>query len=157
MATTNNGKLAERLVQTALKGLDTPNFDWQRMYDATSARGGFMAQVGDFEFFLPQLHGVIEVKSTKHSYRLAKGAFSDGQRLRLLQRLRAGGHIWVVVHHWQTGDWRYLPYADVHRAFVDEGKASIDLTGIQPHSSADEVVLKLIYESLQGKGLLCSP
>ena len=63
----NTGKESEELVRQALKNVNLSIFDWQRMYDATSARNTFMAQVGDFQWFLPNHHGVIEVKSTKHA------------------------------------------------------------------------------------------
>ena len=109
MAKTNNGKAAEQAVREALKGIKLPCFDWQRMYDATSARNAMMAQTGDFQWFLPGRHGVLEVKSTQHEYRLTRGAFSDLQRAKLRQRQVAGGEVWVIVHHYTAGVWRCVP------------------------------------------------
>ena len=147
--TRNTGKSSEAAVRAALHSIDVDTFDWQRMYDATSARGAFMAQVGDFQFFLPGVHGVIEVKSTAHEYRLTKGAFSDGQRAKLTKRAAAGGHVWVIVHHHTVDQWRVLKYEDVRREFDDLGRASLDLRQTPTYPSAVECVSIILMESLE--------
>ncbi len=144
----NNGKKTEAAVQAALKSIDAPMFDWQRLYDSTSARGVFMAQTGDFLFFMPGVHGVLEVKSTQHEYRLTKAAFSDGQRAKLRRRMDAGGSIWVLVHHWKTNVWRCVPYALCHEAFDIRQAASMDLRVFPERGSAAEAVVYVIEESL---------
>lgn len=133
MAKTNNGKAAERAVQNVLEALkqSEPKFDYQRLYDATSARGAFQAQVSDFLFFMPGIHGAIEVKSTKHDYRIRKQAFTDGQTARLKRRMDAGGEAWVIVHHHTAGQWRAIPFSDCYEAFTG-GAASMDMTGRYP-------------------------
>lgn len=148
MATSNTGKQAEAAVQTALKAVSLPCFDWQRMYDATSARGAFMAQVGDFETFLPDRHGVIEVKSTQHEYRLSKSAFSDGQRTKLHRRMLSGGRIGVLVLHHTTGVWRFVPYNLCHETFA-AGSASVDLRGIPECPNAAEALTHYIAFMLE--------
>lgn len=148
MAISNTGKQAEAAVQTALKSVSLPCFDWQRMYDATSARGAFMAQVGDFEVFLPDRHGVIEVKSTQHEYRLSKSAFSDGQRAKLARRMAAGGRIGVLVLHHTSGVWRFVPYILCHEAFA-AGHASLDLRDIPECPNAAEVLTHYIAFMLE--------
>lgn len=148
MAVSNTGKQAEAAVQTALKSVSLPCFDWQRMYDATSARGAFMAQVGDFEVFLPDRHGVIEVKSTQHGYRLAKSAFSDGQRAKLARRMAAGGRIGVLVLHHTTGVWRFVPYNLCHETFAT-GHASLDLRHLPEDADAAASLTRYIAFMLE--------
>lgn len=148
MAQLNNGKASEIAVKAALDAIKEPSFDYQRMYDATSARNAFMAQVGDFQFFMPGVHGVIEVKSTAHEFRLGKAAFSENQRAKLTRRMNAGGKVWVVVHHWQTGVWRCLPYDTLHEAFDVRSHASVDLRDVETLNSAAEAVMNLIERSL---------
>ena len=129
MAKTNNGKSAERAVQNVLEALkqSEPKFDYQRLYDATSARGAFQAQVSDFLFFMPNVHGAIEVKSTEHFYRIKKQAFTTSQMSRLKRRMDAGGEAWVIVHHHIPDLWRAVPFSDCYEAFTG-GKASMDMT-----------------------------
>lgn len=146
MAKTNNGKAAEQAVREALKGINLPCFDWQRMYDATSARNAMMAQTGDFQWFLPGRHGVLEVKSTQHEYRLGKGAFSDLQRAKLRQRQAAGGEVWVLIHHYTAGVWRRVPFAECVETFDTRGQASLDLQGYTTYGSALEAVAAILME-----------
>lgn len=86
-----------------------------------------MSQVGDFQWFSPTRHGVIEVKSLKHEYRLSKSSFSTNQLSKLGKRMEAGGHVWVLVHHWTTGVWRCVPFKDIRKALVTDLKPSVDL------------------------------
>lgn len=146
MAKTNNGKAAEQAVREALKGIKLPCFDWQRMYDATSARNAMMAQTGDFQWFLPGRHGVLEVKSTQHEYRLGKGAFSDLQRAKLRQRQAAGGEVWVLVHHYTAGVWRRVPFAECIKTFDEDLQASLDLRDHPTYGSALEAVAEILME-----------
>lgn len=149
MSTTNNGKASEQAVHNVLKDISLPTFDFQRMYDATSARNAFMAQVGDFQFFMPGVHGVLEVKSTAHEYRLSKSAFSDGQRAKLTRRAAAGGKVWVIVHHWQTGVWRCVSYDVCHQAFDERHQASVDLRTLEAFESATAAVAAALEGSLK--------
>lgn len=149
MAKTNNGKASEAAVQAAFKSLSMPVLDWQRMYDASSARNAFMAQTGDFQFFLPDRHGVIEVKSTQHEHLLRSSAFSDGQRVKLYRRMIAGGRVWVIVHHWTTNVWRCIPYSDCRRAFDIEKAASVDCRAYPEMVSAVDAVIFAIENSLK--------
>lgn len=145
MSVTNNGKKAEQAIQTVLKSLsDEPNFDWQRMYDATSARSAFMAQTGDFQFFVPNAHGVIEVKSTKSSTRLPKTAFSENQLLKLKRRYQAGGHVYIIVWSYSTNEWRLIPYSDIEQTFLVNKASSIVLPSYTPYPNATSVVSKLL-------------
>lgn len=149
MAITNTGKASERMIIDALKAIDVTYFDWQRMYDATSARGAFMAQTGDIQFFLPGVHGVLEIKSTNHASRLQKRAFSDLQRGKLRKRMDAGGKVFVAVHHYMAGVWRLVPYDACHEAFDLEQQASLDLSELPCYERATQVVAAMIEEVLK--------
>lgn len=144
----NTGKESEELVRQALKNVNLPIFDWQRMYDATSARNTFMAQVGDFQWFLPNHHGVIEVKSTKHAYRLSKNAFSSNQRAKLYRRSKAGSTVSILVHHYEAGYWHVVPLDVVYETFNILGQASIDLSNYEKHLTADSALLAVLKEVL---------
>lgn len=149
MSRTNNGKYAEQEIQAALKQINVPYFDYQRLYDATSARHAFMAQTGDFLFFMPKIHGVLEVKSTQHDYRLRKSAFSDLQRAKLYKRTQAGGSVFVAVHHWQIDCWRLVSYDLCHQAFNQQQSASMDLRDFATYTNATEVIASLIERLLK--------
>lgn len=144
----NNGKASEAAVQEALKAIDNPKFDWQRLYDATSARNTFMSQIGDFLWFLPDKHGVIEVKSTQHTHRLSKSAFREGPRAKLYKRQRAGGIIYIFVHHHIAGYWRIIPFSAIYQAFNIEGLSSLDLSNYPKYGSATEGLMQMFQREL---------
>lgn len=103
------GKAAEAAVRSELEVLgEMSDFDWSRIYDARSARGRFPARPGDFEFFYPEVHGLIEAKEVEHDFRLPKKNFEDGQLARLRKRQMAGGEIVIVVYHSTTKLWTYV-------------------------------------------------
>lgn len=149
MSIKNSGKWSERAVKQALDVFDVDGFDYQRMYDATSARGAFMAQTGDFQMFMDNAHAVIEVKSTQHAYRIAKGAFSELQRAKLDKRRRAGGYVFAVIHHHLDDHWRLIPFRVLNEAF-NKGENSVDLTAYPVYASAQEVVNEVIGAMLNG-------
>src|SRR5262245_19757351 len=116
MATTYNkspgqrGKWAEDKVRALLKKLGEADarFDWERILDARSAGGRFRAQIGDFGVFMPQLHGVIEVKEVDHAYRLPHKNFDTEAVAKLYKRQLAGGATWIIVAHLRSA-WRLVP------------------------------------------------
>jgi hypothetical protein len=91
--------------------------------------GRFKAMIGDFEFFLPGTHGVIEVKETKHDYRIAKDKLE--QLPRLHKRAMCGGTCIVLVYHSTTKLWRSFLAID-----LEIGKPSWDLSGYEQFESA---------------------
>lgn len=107
----SRGKDAETRVNDELVKLNREFaiFDYQREYDARSAGGRFQARVADFLWFMPSLHGAVEVKEVAHDYRLPKKNFKLSQRARLRARERAGGNVMVLVHHSTSSKWRYVP------------------------------------------------
>lgn len=103
------GKAAEAQVQAVLGDLNRQYaaFDWGRIYDTRSARNFLPKQPGDYEFYYPGVHGLIEVKEVKHDYRLPKARLEQLPMLR--KRALAGGLIIVAVFHTATGVWRRPP------------------------------------------------
>jgi len=101
------GKAAESAVRALLEKLNSyPTFDWSRIYDARSAGGKFPSRPGDFEFFFPGTHGLIEVKEVDHDFRLPAKNFDKGQIAKLRKRHMAGGIIIILVQHTTTKKWR---------------------------------------------------
>lgn len=150
MSKNNNGKLAEKRVHAALSAINLPTFDFQRFYDATSARGAFMAQVGDFGFYLPNCHGVIEVKSTQEvKPKFARTAFSPNQYARLRKRLNAGGKVWAVLWQYNHDKWYALPFADLADYFDQHAHGTYPLDTHTGYDTAAEAVGFLIAQSLQ--------
>jgi hypothetical protein len=104
----NRGKGTEASVKEYLEAVDRrlAAFDWHRNYDAHTAGGRFPRQTGDFQFYMPGLHGVIEAKEVKHDFRLPHGNFTVESVAKCRKRVLAGGSVIVLVHHTTTGLWR---------------------------------------------------
>lgn len=130
----NRGKKPEDKVRDYLKAYDerTHKFDWHRNYDAKSAGGRFQRQTGDFQFYLPGIHGVIEVKEVNHEYRLPHKNYAAEKVAKVYKRTLAGGAAYVLVYHTPIDKWRVLGLAPFR---VREG-GSWDLRGVPLHDSA---------------------
>ena len=91
----SRGKYAEKKVAEWLDRMGTRHatFDWSRIYDARSAGGRFPSRPGDYEFFAPGLHGLIEVKEVEHDFRLPAKNFDKKQIARLYKRQPPAGVI----------------------------------------------------------------
>ncbi|MDI1360629.1 hypothetical protein [Methylotenera sp.] len=113
MSAADRGKKAEKAVATYLTELSSKvaAFDWHRVYDARSAGGRFAAQPGDFAFYAPGLHGLIEVKEVEHEFRLPKKNFDNDQIAKLRKRELAGGEIGIVINFYTLNQtfWRLVP------------------------------------------------
>lgn len=107
----DRGKSAEGGVQSHLAGLSAKyaRFDYLRLPDARSAMGRMKAMPADFEFYLPGVHGLIEVKETEHEFRLASSKFPQLPSMR--KRMLAGGICRVLVFHSTLGKWRCVDVA----------------------------------------------
>lgn len=135
------GKAAERDVKKYLTevSLQYFDFDFERIYDARSAGGRFPSRPGDFEFYYPGCHGLIEVKEVNHAFRLPEKNFKKQAIARLRKRQLAGGTIVVVVRHANIGMWREVPLS----FFVERAdQPSWDLTGFTPVKSVRELLRK---------------
>lgn len=115
----NKGKTAEKKVADYLKAWDSrhQDSDQHRVLDARAAGGRFNRQCGDFVFYRPDVHGVIEVKETQFPERLPHGNFGVDQVAKLRKRQLAGGVIVILVYHTQTKVWRLVP---LEKFFVRE-------------------------------------
>lgn len=136
MATTaNRGKWPEARTHDYLKALSArrSEFDFERLPDARAAMGRFKAMIGDFEFFMPGLHGVIEVKETKHAYRIAKDKLE--QLPRLHKRAMCGGLCIVLIYFSGIKLWRAVAAEQ-----LEIGKPSWDLTQYPTFNTADEAL-----------------
>jgi hypothetical protein len=101
------GKVKDFLTKHAASKVD---FDWERLPDARSAMGRMKAQIADYSFFMPGVHGVIEVKEVEHDVRLPAKNFGDDQIAKMYKRQLAGGVPVVLVYHKTTGLWRCPDY-----------------------------------------------
>lgn len=106
----NRGKKPEDDVRKYLKAYDekTHCFDWARNYDAHSAGGRFHRQTGDFVFYMPGNHGVIEVKEVKHAFRVPHANYTEEKVAKVYKRTLAGGTAIVLVYFSPLGQWRTL-------------------------------------------------
>lgn len=119
----DRGAVAENAVQKYLTDwAQHPHREFSRMVDSKAAGRTIKAAAADFEFFAMQRgcgqrgdetrrhHGLIEVKETKHAFRLEKKRVTQLARLR--KRTNAGGTCLVLVFHSEAGGWRCLdvPY-----------------------------------------------
>lgn len=136
MSAADRGKKAEKAVATYLGKLSEKiaAFDWHRVYDARSAGGRFAAQPGDYAFYTPAAHGLVEVKEVDHEFRLPKKNFDNDQIAKLRKRQLAGGQIAIVINFTPTKTWRLIPLDH----FVNNlDVPSWDLTRFETYSKAD--------------------
>lgn len=105
------GKAAEREVKKYLQDLSLLRFDFEfeRIYDARSAGGKFPSRPGDFAFYYPGAHGLIEVKEVHHAFRLPEKNFPKQGIAKLRKRQLSGGSVIVVVRFMTVGEWRLIP------------------------------------------------
>lgn len=131
----DRGKWAENQAHEFLADLSARRlrFDFERLPDARAAMGRFKSMVGDFEFFTPAAHGVIEVKETKHAFRIAKDKLE--QLPRLHKRAMCGGICIVLVHFSSPKLWRAMLATDLKL-----GLPSWDLSTYQTFGSAAEAL-----------------
>lgn len=131
----DRGKWAEKQVQGFLAACSAQNahLDWERLPDSRSSMGRVAAQVADFAFFTVDAHGVIEVKTCAHDFRLARAKLSQLPRMR--KRFLAGGRCFVVVYHSTTKKWRKVPIQ-----LLDQGATSWDLAGFTEYDTVAEAL-----------------
>lgn len=131
----NRGKWAEARAQEYLGQLSNARaeFDFERLPDARAAMGRFKSQIADFAFFMPGLHGVIEVKETKHSFRLAKDKLE--QLPRMHKRALAGGLCIVLIYFSGPRKWRAVRAIE-----LEVGLPSWDLSLYQTFDTAAEAL-----------------
>lgn len=131
------GKKAEKVVEALLKAWNTrEGFAFHRYPDARAARGALAAQPADF-LIAVQPRGALhlEVKETKHEFRLARDKVSQVPVLNKFAL--AGVPFLVLVHHTETGIWRVVD----DQLFRGTTPASWDLRPYPTFASAREALL----------------
>ncbi len=139
--TSDRGKPEEKEVQGVLerRSAARADFDFLRLPDAKSAMGRVKSMPADFEFFSPSGHGLIEVKSTEHDYRLSRDKVSQLPMMR--KRILAGGRCVILVHHSMIGKWRRI-----NIGMLDPTAPSWDLSTFTTYDSA-EAALKGLFDA----------
>lgn len=142
------GKSSESPVAAYLDNLNNAfaRFDWQRGYDARSAGGKFQRVAGDYAFFAPYVHGVIEVKEVEHDFRLPFKNFEHSAVAKCMKRRLAGGLAIVLVHHTTTDLWRMLPIS--YFSHRDLSNGSWDLSDWTQYGSVKEMLDPVILEGV---------
>jgi hypothetical protein len=106
------GKGAEAIIKAYLGTLhlQRQDFDWHRGYDARSAGGKFQRIAGDFSWYMPGRHGIIEVKEVAHKeHRTPYKNFDESQVAKCRLRRMAGGTVHVLVYSSITETWKNPP------------------------------------------------
>lgn len=116
----DRGKVAETAVQKYLTrwAAALPKREFNRLADTKAAGRIIKAAPADFDFYAEGNFGLIEVKETKHDYRLERSKVSQLPRLRL--RASAGGLCLVLVLHSTLNKWRALLVQEL-TSFGDKG------------------------------------
>lgn len=125
------GKAAEKIVEGVLKDWNTSaSFAYFRLADSRAARNYLAAQPGDFAYYSGEVAGIIEVKSSQHSYRIAKDKISQ---LPVLHKLSyAGAKSVILIQHTTENVWRAVLPTD-----LTIGQPSWDLSPFPTYASAE--------------------
>jgi hypothetical protein len=133
------GKAAEKAVEAVLKKWNNKTeFAYWRLPESRSARSFLAAQPGDMCYFCGDYAGIIEVKSTEHSKRIAKDKISQ---LAVLNKLElAGASSVILINHSVEDKWRVVLPTQ-----LEMGVPSWDLSGFPLFDSAAEALLSTGY------------
>ena len=137
----DRGKWAEKEVQKHLDVLNNQyhDFAYDRQPDARAAGGRLKAALCDFLWWwragtTHRVSGLLEVKETKHDYRLAKDKLDQLPRMRKVRN--AGGYGLVLVYHSTIGKWRSIPV----EWFNGPIPPSWDLSDVPTHDTAQKAL-----------------
>lgn len=145
----DKGKWAEAEVEKVLKAMNAKHlaFAYDRQPDARSARGAIKAALCDFLWWwtfqpsyvspMEKVSGLLEVKETKHDYRLTKDKLDQLPRMRKVRY--AGGVGLVIVYHSTLEKWRIAPL----EFFDGEIPPSWDLSALPLYATPREAMLSL--------------
>ena len=103
------GKVAEKLVQKQMEAYNGKvlNFAFSRLPDARAAGGRMAAALCDYLCWYDGRSIPLEVKETKHSFRLSKDALSQLSNMHKVAG--AGAFPVVLVYHTELKQWRVAP------------------------------------------------
>lgn len=125
------GKTAEKEVKEYFEHLNGTHFDFafSRLPDARSAGGRLGAVLCDFLVWFKGLSIPLEVKETKHDYRLAKDKLSQ---LAILQKVAGAGAVpYVLVYFTTIDQWRVAPIS-----YFEFGVPSWDMRDLKLYPDA---------------------
>lgn len=101
----SRGKSAETKVRIRLKEICiNQNQAWDRLPDARA--GSLASAICDFMYINSGKFWLIEVKETKHEYRLVHGNFDPAQIARIRMWATAGANTMVLIYHSTLDKWR---------------------------------------------------
>lgn len=117
-----------------------------RLVDSKAAGRVIKAAAADFEYFEARWpsdtrHGLIEVKSTEHDYRLARDKLPQLARLR--KRTKCGGKCLVAVYHSTLDIWRVV---DVEWLLSNGDKGSWNLSDVKWYGALDDAMAGALPE-----------
>lgn len=129
----DRGKAAEKAVKVALERWADGRADREvdRLMDTRAAGRVVKSAAADFAFYDAGRHGLLEVKSTEHDYRLSRTAITQIPRLR--KREMCGGVCLVLVYHSSLNVWRCVP---VSYLMETGDKGSWNLSDVKSFASA---------------------
>lgn len=141
------GKSEEDTVHEILRDLKTErlDFDFDRLADSRSAGKPLPPTVADFTFCAQGVAGALEVKSTKHDFRLSYGDFPQFPRMK--RRVCAGGRCLLVVHHSSTNVWRVVLVAEMET--ITNGSWDLSTAPAFSKEELQSRVLEGIYDNLK--------
>lgn len=140
----DRGKWAEAQVGKALHAWAEGHADreYNRLPDTKSARMIIKAAPADFDYHCPAASGLVEVKETRHRFRLGRDKVP--QLARLLKRQRCGGKCGVLVYHGEVKVWRAVPATWLgDRPDVP----SWDLSELRTHPTVESALKALVSEA----------
>lgn len=148
----DRGVSAEKATQDYLEAWQAASVhrEFNRLPDTKAAGRVIKAAVADFEFYTmtgggaERYFGLIEVKETKHDYRLDVKRITQMARLR--KRAKCGGRCFVLIYHSTLNRWRSMPAPLLHE-MASGGAASWDLRGIEDFATAGDALHDLLPEA----------
>ena len=129
----DRGKDAEKAAKAALDRWADGRGDREvdRLMDSRAAGRVVRSAAADFAFYDAGKHGLLEVKSTEHDFRLSRSAITQFPRLR--KRVLCGGVCLVLVFHSTLKVWRCVP---VSYLMETGDKGSWNLSDVKSFASA---------------------
>jgi penicillin-binding protein-related factor A (putative recombinase) len=118
----DRGKQAEKEVKKILTKLSLrSDTAFIRLPDARA--GSYQTALCDFQLLYQGTLYLLEVKETKHNYRLPHGNYSHDQVARMRRWQLAGAEAHVLIYHTELNKWRTAPVD----YFLDRTGGSWDL------------------------------
>jgi len=151
-AKAEQGKTAEKAVRKVLEKYSAAvaSFIFERSYDARSAGGKFQRVAGDFRFYSPAGHGLLEVKEMKHDVRLPYKNYELSRVAGARKHQLAGGHVIVLVFSSTLDGWREVPFDFFRERDPAKPSGSWDLSEFGVRAQLAPVLNVLLRPHLKG-------